>query len=176
MQLGKQHDFDRALELFLELQMGNMDPTRVVVSAFLGACADNGKPRPARQLIEVSMVAEWEDDYLHSLQAESCSTGCVQPSTLMPFVPPWSAQEMVRVSVSPDLEMFTAALLAASTAKSALEAERLFAGTRARSVRLDQAAGHHLVNALRAGGQLKRATELTEQLRRQGIDVQTLRR
>ena len=52
-QLGKQHNFDRALELFLELQMGNMDPTRIVVSAFLGACVENSRPRPARQLIEV---------------------------------------------------------------------------------------------------------------------------
>ena len=54
VQLGKQHNFDRALELFLELQMGNMDPTRIVVSAFLAACVENSKPRPARQLIEVS--------------------------------------------------------------------------------------------------------------------------
>ena len=53
LQLGKHHDFDRALELFLELQMGNMDPTRVVVAAFLGACVENSRPRPARQLIEV---------------------------------------------------------------------------------------------------------------------------
>ena len=74
--------------------------------------------------------------------------------------------------MSPDLDMFTAALHAASTAKSALEAERLFAGTRARSIRLDQAAGNHLVTALKSGGQLKRATEISEQLRRQGIDVQ----
>ena len=53
LQLGKKHDFERALELFLELQMGNMDLTRVVVAAFMGACIDNSKPRPARQLIEV---------------------------------------------------------------------------------------------------------------------------
>ena len=54
VQLGKQHNFDRALELFIELQMGNMDPTRIVVSAFLGACVENSRPRSARQLIEVS--------------------------------------------------------------------------------------------------------------------------
>ena len=76
------------------------------------------------------------------------------------------------MSVDPDLDVYSAALHAASAAKSAVEAERLFAGTRARSIRLDQAAGNHLVTALKSGGQLKRANEVAEQLRRQGVDVQ----
>ncbi len=76
------------------------------------------------------------------------------------------------MSASPDLEVYSAALHAASAAKSAIEAERLFAGTCARSIRLDQVAGNHLVAALKSGGQPKRATEIAEQLRRQGIDVQ----
>ena len=76
------------------------------------------------------------------------------------------------MSASPDLEVYSAALHAASAAKSATEAERLFAGTRARSIRLDQVAGSHLVAALKSGGQPKRANEVAEQLRRQGVDVQ----
>jgi hypothetical protein len=84
---------------------------------------------------------------------------------------------MVRVNVNPDLEMFSTALQAALKAKSALEAERLFAGARARSIRLDQPAAKALMETLRVGGgQAKKVAEVAEQLRRQGIDVGSLRR
>ena len=81
------------------------------------------------------------------------------------------------MNAGPDLEMYSTALQAALKAKSALEAERLFAGARARSIRLDQSAAKVLMEALRVGGGLpKKVAEVAEQLRRQGIDVGSLRR
>ena len=55
VQLGQRGDFERALELFLAMQMGNMEPTRGVLLAMLSACAATSHPRAARQLVEVPL-------------------------------------------------------------------------------------------------------------------------
>ena len=86
-------------------------------------------------------------------------------------LPSLRVQEMVRAGSSPDLELFTAAMQAAAKAKSATEAERLYAGMRARGLRLDSAAAHYLLTALKAGGppSQAKAAQIAEQLKRLSI-------
>jgi pentatricopeptide repeat protein len=72
---------------------------------------------------------------------------------------------MTRAGLTPELELYSAALRAAAAASDARSAEAIFSAMTAAGVKPDASAGGSLLAALRKGGASGRAAQLAERFR-----------
>jgi pentatricopeptide repeat protein len=72
---------------------------------------------------------------------------------------------MTRAGLTPELDLYSAALRAAAAASDARSAESIFSAMTAAGVKPDASAGGSLLAALRKGGASSRAAQLAERFR-----------